>query len=129
MYGFTSWALALGCLMGGYMASMNWLGTKFPVLNTLNQKLTPFRTFIGIICLGGGILALFFPLGPGIIIIGDLIPAVAAILLGIFFVTDFMPGIVKNFNNSFIQPFHVPLGIVAMAVAVLHWFKGGNALF
>jgi len=128
MYQITFWALTIGCLLGGFMASMSWLGPKMPFLQGIHNKMIPFQTLIGIVCLAGGILALFFPLGPEMMT-GDIIPAVLAILLGFTLAVSYMqgaPGFLKSINNV-IRPYQVPLGILAIAAGVIHWFFMGSA--
>ena len=130
MYQITFWALTLGCLIGGFMATMNWFGGKIPILNQIYQILTPFQTLIGFITLIGGVLALFYPTGPEMFT-GDLIPAVIAILLGFCIGIGYMKTKPEflNYLYNMIKPFQVPLGSLAIAAAIVHWFFMGTEPF
>jgi hypothetical protein len=130
MYTITFWALTLGCALGGFMVSMTWLGTKLPFLNPLHNMLKPFQTVIGFICCAAGVLAFFYPKGPEMLT-GDLIPAVLALCLGFILAISYMPNRPQFVNtlNNMIRPLHVPIGIIAIIAAFVHWSFRGNAPF
>ena len=130
MYAITFWALTIGCLLGGFMCAMAWLGPKMPFLQGIYHKLMPFQTLIGFITLAGGVLALFFPMGPAMMT-GDIVPAGVAIILGFTLAITYLHGAPQFLNNinNFIKPFQVPLGIIAIAAAIIHWFFMGNQLY
>jgi hypothetical protein len=130
MYQLTFWLLTLGCLFGGFMAAWSWFAPKFPALNKFHDKIAPFQKWIGLATLLGGILALFYPLGAELII-GDLLPSFAAISVGFVLAVAYIqnkPQFVNNLYNS-ISPYRVPLGLIAIAAGILHWFFVGTHPF
>lgn len=130
MYKVAYWALTYGILIGGAFTAATWMArTNFNVSNLL-QKLAPVQLLVGIFCFIGGILGMFYPLGTEIII-GDLIPAGVAILLGFSLAVTYMqqkPEFLNQINQKII-PYHVPLGILAIATAIVHYFFWGTKNF
>lgn len=130
MYKIAYWALTYGILIGGCFAVATWVAKNNYNLTTWLQKLAPVQMLVGVFCFVGGILALFYPLGTEIIV-GDLIPAGIAIVLGFMLAmtyTQQKPEFLNQINQKLL-PYQVPLGIIAIGAAIIHHFFWGTQNF
>ncbi len=129
-YQIAHWALTYGILVGGCFAFLTWFAKNNYNLNTLLQKLGFIQILVGIFCFIGGILAFFYPLGTEAFT-GDLIPAVIAIVLGFMLAMTYMKPKPEFLNqiNQIITPYQVPLGIIAIGAAIVHYFFWGTKNF
>ena len=87
-----------------------------------------FRLVLGILCAATGVIKLFVVVHTSAVIVGDLIPAVAGMAAGVtLFIQDDNEKLPEWFKKVFIANKFI-VGIVCLAVALLHFVFPG-ALF
>jgi hypothetical protein len=120
---------------------LNFLGGIILSAEYIKEKIPPFSQFLDIIAkkevkfvfgIGSLIVGVFKLIVPmGVVIIGDLLPAVTSLLVGGALIIDFfresttitsetvkkMDGLVKQYRNV--------LGGSGIVMAILHWLFGG----
>jgi hypothetical protein len=137
--------LGLACLIGGFLIVVPLFMEKNQGLKGLDEKITPYKIIIGLAILIIGAIKFFAPFHGGgkplIPIFGDFLPAILAILSGIFISVDFLESLKKgkekdeaqktdvqkmeNFwsrTKSVLQRYQYPIGFASMFFGLLHWF-------
>lgn len=116
-------------LLMGFILAKDFLSSKSDNFNQFNEILSSEILQVTIGCIGTivGILALFLRYSGNMIILGDLIPALIAIISGVTLFVEYIAheenkesAMINFFNNSFIKHKSI-LGFAALAVAVLHF--------
>jgi len=137
--------LGLACLIGGFLIVVPLFMEKNQGLKRLDEKIKPYKIIIGLAILIIGAIKFFAPFHGGgkalIPIFGDFLPAILAILSGIFISVDFLESLKKakeedeaqkagvqkmeNFwsrTKSVLQRYQYPIGFASMFFGLLHWF-------
>jgi hypothetical protein len=137
--------LGLACLIGGFLIVVPLFMEKNQGLKRLDEKIKPYKIIIGLAILIIGAIKFFAPFHGGgkplIPIFGDFLPAILAILSGIFISVDFLESLKKgkeedeaektgvpkmeNFwsrTKSVLQRYQHPIGFASMFFGLLHWF-------
>ncbi len=137
--------LGLACLIGGFLIILPLFMEKNQGLKRLDEKVKPYKIIIGLAILIIGAIKFFAPYHssgkPLIPIFGDFLPAILAILVGIFISVDFLeslkrakegdaaskPGMKKmesfwSRTKSVLQRYQHPIGFASMFFGLLHWF-------
>jgi hypothetical protein len=145
--------LGLACIFGGFIVITPLLTDKNPALQRFNEKLTPYKIIIGLAILIIGVVKFFVPYhGEGralIPVFGDFLPAVLAIVVGIFISIEFLESLKKAKEEevkeeaageavdeaavetkesfwtrfkSVLQRYQYPIGFASMLFGLLHWF-------
>lgn len=137
--------LGLACLTGGFLIILPLFMEKYQGLKRFDEKIKPYKIIIGLAILIIGAIKFFAPYHGGdkqfIIIIGDLLPAVLAILVGILISVDFLESLqgakkedaasragakkLESFwtrTKSVLQRYQHPIGFASMLFGLLHWF-------
>lgn len=137
--------LGLACLIGGFLIVVPLFMEKNQGLKRLDEKIKPYKIIIGLAILIIGAIKFFAPFHGGgkplIPIFGDFLPAILAILSGIFISVDFLESLKKgkkedeaqktgvqkmeNFwsrAKSVLQRYQYPIGFASMFFGLLHWF-------
>ncbi|OGQ17676.1 MAG: hypothetical protein A3B70_08120 [Deltaproteobacteria bacterium RIFCSPHIGHO2_02_FULL_40_11] len=130
MYKITFWAMTYGITIGGFLTFFAWYATNHPTYKEWLYKLAPIQVLIGLFCLVGGALALFYPLGTEQFI-GDLIPGATALIIGFWLSMTYMkPKLPILYDMSQkLTPYQLPLGLLAIGAAVVHYFFWGTKNF
>ncbi len=129
--------LSVACNLGAGLAlAFEAVSGRLPRLSGLSELLTSrgSRIFLGIAALLVGFVKLFVPVGAGLII-GDLIPSLAGIAMGIALLFEV-------FRQEAVFPsertermerpqgaYRTTLGLLGMAAAVLHFFLPDKPFF
>ena len=137
--------LGLACLIGGFLIVVPLFMEKNQGLKRLDEKIKPYKIIIGLAILIIGAIKFFAPFHGGgkplIPVFGDFLPAILAILSGIFISVDFLESLKKgkaedeaqktgmqkmeNFwsrTKSVLQRYQYPIGFASMFFGLLHWF-------
>jgi len=137
--------LGLACLIGGFLIVVPLFMEKNQGLKRLDEKVKPYKIIIGLAILIIGAIKFFAPYHGGgkplIPIFGDFLPAILAILSGIFISVDFLESLqrgkegktasktgVKKMESfwsrtkSLLQRYQYPIGFASMFFGLLHWF-------
>ena len=137
--------LGLACLIGGFLIVVPLFMEKNQGLKRLDEKIKPYKIIIGLAILIIGVIKFFAPYHgngkPLIPIFGDFLPALLAILVGIFISVDFLESLkrgkegddtaktgVKKIEGfwsrakSVLQRYQHPIGFASMFFGLLHWF-------
>jgi|GEM_PF-1298244 hypothetical protein len=138
--------LGIACLIGGFLIILPLFMEKNQGLKRFDEKIKPYKIIIGLAILIIGVIKFFAPYHGGdkrfIPIIGDLLPAVLAILVGIFISVDFLESLqgakkkedaasragakkLESFwtrTKSVLQRYQYPIGFASMLFGLLHWF-------
>jgi hypothetical protein len=123
--------LGLFCLLGGFIMVIPMFTEKNESLKTFNEKLAPYKIIVGLAILIIGAITFIVPYhGEGralIPIFGDLLPAVLAILTGLFVSFEFIENL-KGAKGRFLEKirgvldqYQYPIGFAAMFFGILHW--------
>jgi hypothetical protein len=117
-------------LIAGYSLSSDAITRKAPRLAALGDLLAlrSARLAVGLSVIVVGFITLFVPAGGGVLIIGDLIPSIVGLGMGI-------ASLFEVFRQEAVFPsesaekserphldYRVTLGLLGMAVAILHFF-------
>ncbi len=130
--------LGLALLICGFIASFNYLQSKYPVLKDISGIIEKAMDVVAWITVFVGVWKFF---GPDYSVketlptpfIGDLIPSVLAVCAGL--ITN--NGILNIFNmneekrKSFLEnleKFRIPVGFAAMGAGFIHIIAGGSPL-
>ena len=138
--------LGIACLIGGFLIILPLFMEKNPGLKRFDEKIKPYKIIIGLAILIIGAIKFFAPYHGGgkplIPIFGDFLPAVLAILVGIFISVDFLESLqgakkkedaasragakkLESFwtrTKSVLQRYQYPIGFASMLFGLLHWF-------
>jgi hypothetical protein len=137
--------LGLACLIGGFLIILPLFMEKNQGLKRFDEKIKPYKIIIGLAILIIGAIKFFAPYhGSGKLLIpifGDFLPAVLAILVGIFISVDFLESLqgskkedaasqagakkMESFwtrTKSVLQRYQYPIGFASMLFGLLHWF-------
>ena len=137
--------LGVACLIGGFLIVVPLFMEKNQGLKRLDEKVKPYKIIIGLAILIIGAIKFFAPYHGGgkplIPIFGDLLPAILAILSGIFISVDFLESLqrgkeekdasetgakkMESFwsrTKSVLQRYQYPIGFASMFFGLLHWF-------
>ncbi|MBI4040826.1 MAG: hypothetical protein HY390_03045 [Deltaproteobacteria bacterium] len=130
MYKITFWAMTYGVGLAGIFAVWSWYAIHHYEHRNLLNKMAPVQILLGIFCFVGGALALFYPLGTEQFV-GDLIPGMAALLIGFWLAfSNVKPQVPVLYQISQkMTPLQLPLGILAIASALVHYFLWGTKNF
>jgi hypothetical protein len=121
-------------ILVGLVLLSEYLGDKFeffaPFKNILLK--TGPRTVIGIVSVLVGIFKLIV-MSPGetVVVAGDLLPAITGIGIGGIVLFDFLRQKMKLSNSSVdaamnaVTTYHIPLGVLAIVVAIIHFLVPG----
>lgn len=123
--------LGLCCIAGGFISVMPLFVNKYPILNKIEEKITPYKILIGLTILIISIIKLLVPYhAPGkpiVPILGDLIPSALGILIGILISIDFLEtlkgvegGKIQKMRN-FLEKYQFLLGFAGIFFGFLHW--------
>jgi hypothetical protein len=117
-------------LLSGFVLSGDYLGAKVPALGTFRAWLENrgAALALGILTAGIGFLK-FFVRAPGdtVVVVGDLLPAIAGLAVGaaLFFEAllrkPSMPERPVDRYAKAVLTYRIPLGIVCVAIALLHF--------
>jgi hypothetical protein len=92
--------LGLACIIGGFLIVIPLFMEKNQGLKRLDEKVKPYKIIIGLAILIIGIIKFFAPYHgvgrPLIPIFGDFLPAILAILSGIFISVDFLESLQRK---------------------------------
>jgi hypothetical protein len=137
--------LGIACLIGGFLIILPLFMEKNQGLKRFDEKIKPYKIIIGLAILIIGAIKFFAPYHgsgkPLIPIFGDFLPAVLAILVGIFISVDFLESLqgskkedaasqagakkMESFwtrTKSVLQRYQYPIGFASMLFGLLHWF-------
>ena len=137
--------LGVACLIGGFLIVVPLFMEKNQGLKRLDEKVKPYKIIIGLAILIIGAIKFFAPYHGGgkplIPIFGDLLPAILAILSGIFISVDFLESLQRgkeekdasetgakkmesiwSRTKSVLQRYQYPIGFASMFFGLLHWF-------
>ena len=137
--------LGVACLIGGFLIVVPLFMEKNQGLKRLDEKVKPYKIIIGLAILIIGAIKFFAPYHGGgktlIPIFGDFLPAILAILSGIFISVDFLESLqrgkkgdaasktgvqkMESFwsrTKSVLQRYQYPIGFASMFFGLLHWF-------
>ncbi len=127
----------LANLVAGLTLAGDYLGEKFQFLASFKnlRENKKAQTVIGIIAAAIGIIKLFI-LSPEetVPIIGDLLPALAGIVLGgILLIEAYRPHVEKRGKSvekisKMVLTYRVPVGIAGVIIAILHFLFPGVVL-
>jgi hypothetical protein len=124
--------LGLFAIVGGFIMVIPLFVEKNEALRTFNEKLTPYKIIIGLAILIIGAITFIVPYhGNGrslIPVFGDLLPAVLAILAGLFVSFEFIENL-KGAKGKLLEKirkvlnqYQYPIGFAAMFFGLIHWF-------
>ena len=137
--------LGLACLFGGFLIILPLFVEKNPSLQRFDDKIKPYKIIIGLAILIIGAIKFFVPYHGGekplIPVFGDFLPAVLAILVGIFISVDFLESLKRQKEKtadsqagaqkmetfwtrmkSVLQRYQYPIGFGSIFFGLLHWF-------
>lgn len=124
-------------LVAGLTLAGDFLGEKMSFLRPFKEVRSKrsAQVAIGITALAVGVIKLFL-LSPGehILILGDLLPALTGMALGIILLAEVNPGRVEQAGESIRKisktalTYRVPAGITGIVVALLHFLFPGLAV-
>lgn len=129
--------LILCNLVMGTILAKNFLSSKFENFSPLNQLISSEILQVTLGCIGTivGLLALFLRYQGNHVIIGDLVPAVMAMLSGITLFIEYIAQednndatIIKFFKNIFLKNRTI-LGITSIIVGIIHFVAPSLELF
>ncbi len=123
--------LGLANILGGFFAVSPLFMDKYQGLKKVDEKVAPYKILIGLAILIIGVIKFIAPYHNSghvlIPIFGDLIPAVLAILLGIFTSIDFLETI-RGVSGKFVEKlkniqgkYQYPIGFAGIVFGILHW--------
>jgi hypothetical protein len=116
-------------ILAGFTLSIELLERKMPRLAAMDKAFSGkvFRFILGICTLVFGFIKLLTPFN-GIIVFGDLIPALSGMIIGVTLIVDYYKSraavtsqAVETFDRIFVRRKSV-IGIAGMAIGVLHFF-------
>ena len=124
--------LGLVCLIGGFVMIMPLFMEKHPTLKIIDEKISSYKIIIGLAILIIGIITFIVPYHgrgkPLIPFLGDLLPAVFAMITGLFISIEFLETL-KGVKGPFIEKlknglkkYQFPLGFGSIFFGLLHWF-------
>jgi len=112
--------------------------------NDIDNSLIPiknptFYLILGILCIVTGVLKLLSPTLDGILILGDLVPALSGVIAGFMLVFGIYrkdssqlisnkTGQLDNIGNTLLV-FRKPIGVALLAVSLLHFFLPKTLFF
>lgn len=127
----------LANLIAGLTLAGDYLGEKFQFLASFKnlRENKRVQTVIGIIAAAIGVIKLFV-LSPGetVLIVGDLLPALAGIALGgILLIEAYRPHVERRGKSvekisKMVLTYRVPVGIAGVVIAILHFLFPGVVL-
>ncbi len=129
--------LSIACnLAAGMALAFEPIAHRLPKLSGLSELLTArgSKIFLGIAALLVGFVTLFVPAGAGLIL-GDLIPSLAGIAMGIallfevFRLEAMFPSERSERTERPAAAYRTTLGLLGMAAAVLHFFLPEKPFF
>jgi uncharacterized membrane protein HdeD (DUF308 family) len=121
--------------IGGALLASAYLEPKFPAFARLedffNDK-PSYRLVLGIAALLVGLMKLLSVVPGDVIIVGDLLPGLAGLLVGLCLVFDYYQSkneeAEENQLSNIVDSYRHILGIIAMILSLLHFF-GPRVLF
>ncbi len=128
--------LPVGCLMCGLLAGSNVILRLAPFLRLPVELLARLRVPTGLTTALAGLVALIFPFhGPAIL--GSLVPALVGMAVGLCLSVDALVDtpVARRFRRplqmagSALLYIRVPLGLLAIVVAVLHFVAPATPFF
>jgi hypothetical protein len=134
---FQFYFLSVSCnLLAGLALAFEAVSRRLPRLSGLSDLLTSrgSKIFLGIAVLLTGFVTLFVPAGEGIII-GDLIPSLAGIALGIALLFEVFrqeavfPSERTERMERPLGAYRTTIGLLGMAAAILHFFLPDKPFF
>ncbi len=117
-------------ILAGFTLSMELLERKMPRLAALDNAFSGklFRFILGICTLAFGFIKLLSTYQGLLPVVGDLVPAAAGMIMGVMLIIDYYKSrsavtsaAVETFDRIFVRRKSV-IGIIGMAVGVLHFF-------
>jgi len=123
--------LGLAGIVGGFIIVMPLFMGKYPLLQKIDEKISPYRILIGIAILIIGVIKFIVPYHgeghPLIPVFGDFLPSVLVILTGIMASIEYLQtlkgagGGRMERLKTFLDKYRFPIGFAAIFFGFLHW--------
>lgn len=123
--------LGLAGIVGGFITVMPLFMGKYPLLQKIDEKISPYRILIGLAILIIGVIKFIVPYHgvgrPLIPIFGDLLPSILVILTGIMISIEYLENLkgVKGGGMErlkiFLDKYRYPIGFATIFFGFLHW--------
>lgn len=124
--------LGLLCVAVGFVGIIPLFSDRYPRLQSLDEKITPYKILLGLAALIVGVIRFIVPYhglnAPLIPLFGDFFPSAAAMLLGVLVSMEFIESL-KGVKGSFTEKlktalhrYQYPLGFAGIFFGILHWF-------